>query len=109
MPIQKDSLIAQNSVMALATKRNVEWASAYVSADADAGADVVMEASWDGGDEFVTVQLEDPNSPGAYIGSLAKGYAGFRRVAAADVVRLRRTDANGGACVVSLSVTPTVR
>lgn len=105
--------LAQNDlttyVLVLDKKKNTTI-GVYSKAGNAAGCTFRLDASWDGGVEYIqSISLSDPTAAvgGAFVGTVATGKVGLTqdRVFGATHVRIVRTDANGGNSIVTTSQT----
>lgn len=82
----------------------------YSKAGNVVGAQVRIDASWDGGVEYVnSISLSDPTAAvgAAFVTVVATGKTGLTqdRVFGATHVRVVRTDAGAAACLIAISMT----
>lgn len=105
----KDDLL-QNETLEIATKRNVMWVAGQTGHDNHVGAKFVLEASWNGGANFYQCDLTDPSDIATPLADLTGvDKAGYARIPGADVVRFRRTDANGASGVINMTTISAAR
>lgn len=99
-------LDAANDSIQIKTNRRMGTASAQTGPANPVGAVFVMEASWNGGDAYVAVQMIDPSNLDEVANLTGVSKAGIGDVTGADFVRMRRTDATGGEGDCSLTFSP---